>query len=79
MGVSILFIFLKERGDGGRRESRLLLSISIMFNVCKALLPSLSPELPEIIKEFENPAKNSEYLADIRNYHCTVKKIDPIN
>lgn len=57
----------------------MLLSISIMFNVCKALLPSLSPELPEIIKEFENPAKNSEYLADIRNYHCTVKKIDPIN
>ena len=41
-----------------------------VFNVCKLLLPSLSPELPEIIKEFENPAKNSKYLGDIRTYHC---------
>lgn len=46
---------------GGGREHKLLLSISIMFNVCKAPLSSLSPGLPEIIKAFENPAKNSKY------------------
>lgn len=55
---------------GEEGENKLLLSISIVFNVCKALLSSLRPELPEIIKEFENPAKNAKYLADIRTYHC---------
>lgn len=71
VGVSTLFIFLKERGDGGGGlEHKLLLSISIMFNVCKALLPSLRPELPWIIKKLENPAKNSKYLADRSTYHC---------
>lgn len=55
---------------GEEGENKLLLSISIVFNVCKALLSSLSPEMPEIIKEFENLAKNSKYLADIRTNHC---------
>lgn len=61
-----LFIYFlrKEEVGGGGREHKLLLSISIMFHVCKALLSSLSPELPEIIKAFENPAKNSKYWAD---------------
>lgn len=69
--VYLFIFFLKERGDGGGgRELKLLLSISTLFNVCKVLLHSLTPELPEIIKEFENPAKNSKYLGDIRTYHC---------
>lgn len=52
----------------GGLEHKLLLSISTVFHVCKALLPSPTPELPKIIKEFETPAKNSRYLADTRTY-----------
>ena len=69
-GCFYFVYFFKEVGGGGL-EHKLLLSISIMLNICKALLPSLCPEPAIIIKEFENPAKNARYLADRRIY-CSV-------
>lgn len=67
--VFLLYFFKEEMGGGGL-EHKLLLSISIMLNICKALLPSLCPEPVAIIKAFENPAKNVRYLADRRIYCC---------
>lgn len=69
-GYFYFVYFFKEEMGGGGLEHKLLLSISIMLNICKALLPSLCPEPVAIIKGFENPAKNARYLADRRIYCC---------
>lgn len=65
---------MKSRDLGRGAKHKLLLSISIVFNVCRAVLPSLHLELLEIIKEFENAAKNPQSLADIRTYHPASSK-----